>query len=110
MADSGTEFDALLEIIADEATELHTINPDHELLRFLDPVLYKAEWDKELHEEFLNRFDPQEKLKVVRIRATYCAAIREALGRIPPKVTSGRTIPLQRELPETEDPEEEIPF
>lgn len=79
----ATEFDALLNIINSDAEELAIIDSKHELLRFLDPVLGKADWQEELHAEFLERFDPDEKLSVVKIRVAYSVEIRRALGRIP---------------------------
>lgn len=105
MADTATEFDALLGIIDDEAKELRGLNPEHELLRFLNPILGSAEWPEEIHAEFLARFDPEDKLTVVKVRVAYLVAIRRALGRVPEVQPVATPAP-----PDSDIAAEDIPF
>lgn len=109
MADMASEISALLDLIESESKELTERNPDHELLKFITVATGRGAWVPEVHEEFLERFDPDKNKKARQVRVAYYKALRVANGK-PEIDRSGRKREHTRSSHLIKLDEEEIPF
>ncbi len=77
----ASDIDALFDLIEEGVKKLTKKDPEHELLKFAKPVLQEEKWDKEIGEEFLEKFDPEGNANVVQVRVRYLHTLNDVLGR-----------------------------